>query len=339
MGRTGDDARGARDARANRRGALGRPVPGGRASARRVARVFARRGMPPLDAARPRQPAAIPRRRPRLRRQRERRWSAAGTLLPRDEWTRWADRIVETTQATALRDGAQAQLAGVRRAAGVRAAHARPVVPRCARPGHEPRRPAGLAARRPTRRRGRARLGRRTADQGPRPLPRHGGQRLRLSQALPAHRRRDVARPRAGIRNACDRAEASAMQTSTGCAAARSGPATSGSRSTCGIASTAPTTGPASIGKSPACKVERRRASRGPPGGAACVARSGRVATPTSEEDRMSITMYQASVPVFVRTLANLKGIAGEGGRARGGEEDRRVGAAQRPALSRTCSR
>jgi len=29
-------------------------------------------------------------------------------LLPRDEWTRWADRIVETTQATALRDGAQA---------------------------------------------------------------------------------------------------------------------------------------------------------------------------------------------------------------------------------------
>jgi len=29
-------------------------------------------------------------------------------LLPRDEWTHWADRIVETTQATALRDGAHA---------------------------------------------------------------------------------------------------------------------------------------------------------------------------------------------------------------------------------------
>src|SRR5712664_2109741 len=43
-------------------------------------------------------------------------------------------------------------------------------------------------------------LGRRTAYQGLEPLPRHGWEWLRISQALPPHERPDLARPRTPIR-------------------------------------------------------------------------------------------------------------------------------------------
>ena len=119
-------------------------------------------------------------------------------LLGAEHIAELEERTVNVLRAEALRDG---DLANWPRSTGDRIQRsAGPVVPRCARRDHldrgtdtRQRHPHG-----PARRRRRADVDRRPAQQGRQPLPRHGGQRLGVPQALEAHRRRPwLARARA----------------------------------------------------------------------------------------------------------------------------------------------
>ena len=71
-------------------------------------------------------------------------------------------------------------------------------------------------------------VGRRAAAQGLQPVPRHGGQRLRVPEAARAHRRRALARARARVRNARDRPDPRRRPRASAGRAIRCGPATSG---------------------------------------------------------------------------------------------------------------
>ena len=94
-------------------------------------------------------------------------------------------------------------------------------------------RPARRGADRAAARRRRADLAGRPAREGRRPLPRHGRQRLRVSQAVRAHRRRALARTRARVRDARRRTGRASPRASTAAAATRSGRATRAPPSTC----------------------------------------------------------------------------------------------------------
>jgi hypothetical protein len=163
-----------------------------------------------LDAGPARQPLHVSRRRPRLR----------GHRVGPDSWTRAAGRRRlgrvagrdrgdgEPHGHARGRPGELASLAARRREPDDRA-----VLPRRAGLRRLPGRPAGQRARRTAARGRRDDLGGRPAGQGPRAVPRHRRQRLRLPPAPPAHRRRGVARAARAfamhgigqVEEACDR--------------------------------------------------------------------------------------------------------------------------------------
>jgi hypothetical protein len=206
VGRARHPAGGRLPARSHRRRAVGAARAAQRGAPVVAAPVVRRARLPLLDAGPVRPPLHLPRRRARLRRDGARphpqRAPAGRRGVGRVAGGHRADHRCHRDAR-----GRRCQLA--RAAAGVAARRAAPadaVLPWRPRFHRVPGRLAARPAGRPAARGRRSGVGCRPARQGIEPVPRDGRQRLRVSQAVRADRRRAMAAARACLRDARHRA-------------------------------------------------------------------------------------------------------------------------------------
>ena len=125
-------------------------------------------------------------------------------LLPAAAWAQWADAIIETAHATALREGPLANWVPEVPPAHTPPKIARAVVSRRAGDGDQPGRPSRSAPRRTAGRGGRIDVGRGSAGERRGAVPRDGRQWLCVVEAVQAQRRPALAGSRARVRDARD---------------------------------------------------------------------------------------------------------------------------------------